>query len=151
MAGVVCAVLAVVGVGWKIVVNMRGLREGPDDAMVAATDKLDEEIEESERKNVLVYSGFNDGGYLEFRGYRPYIDPRAEVFMKINNGKEDILDEWTDVREGLKDWQELLEKYEFRYLVVRGDYDPLNREELDGYEKIFEDKTGTATRVFRKS
>ena len=24
----------------------------------------------------------NDGGYLEFRGFKVYIDPRAEVFLK---------------------------------------------------------------------
>ena len=37
-----------------------------------------------------VFTSFNDGGYVEFQRYRAYIDPGAEVFLKINNKKEDI-------------------------------------------------------------
>lgn len=147
---VVFSVILVGIVGWKLVDNLSGLKEGPDQAMVSAVDKLDELMAEEDRAKMKVYSAYNDGGYLEFRGYKPYLDPRAEVFLKVNNGKEDILVEWIDLQEGMGDRDEFMEKYDFDYIVTRGRYDPLHRDELKGYEKVFESED-TETRVFRRA
>lgn len=148
-------VLAVVVVGafggilWR---NLRGLREGPDNGLLWAVDALDAEAEPEERKALKVYTGYNDGGYMEFRGYKPYLDPRAEVFLEANNGKEDILAEYIDLREGRKDKKEFLEKYQFDYLVVRGEYDPLYMDEIEGFEKIFEvGGEKLETRLYRRT
>ena len=40
------------------------------------------------KNDLKIYAGYNDGGYVEFRGYKSYLDPRAEVLLKNNNGKE---------------------------------------------------------------
>ncbi len=147
------AVLAVVTVGvfgWVLKRNLAGLREAPDDALVEAVNILDGEVAAEERKTVRVYTGYNDGGYLEFRGYRPYLDPRAEVFLEVNNKKEDILTEYIDLREGRGDKEKFLEKYEFDYLVVRGEYDLFYRDEVEGFERIFADEE-TQTRLYRRA
>ena len=89
---------------------------------------------------------------MEFRGYKPYLDPRAEVVLEANNGKEDILAEYIDLREGRKDKKEFLEKYQFDYLVVRGEYDPLYMDEIEGFEKIFEvGGEKLETRLYRRT
>ena len=65
-----------------------------------------------------VYASFNNGGYVEFRGYKAYIDPRAEVFLKINNKKEDIHSEYYDFQFGKIDVATFLNKYNFDFLLV---------------------------------
>ena len=130
---------------------LKKIDDYPDEPMKLAVDVLDEKIREDDRTNVRVYSGFDDGGYLEFRGYRPYLDPRAEVFLKINNGKEDIIDEWLELRNGDLKKQEFLGKYDFDYLVVRGE-EKLMEPESEKYEMVFEDgEGGIKTRVYEKT
>ena len=68
--------------------------------------------------NVKVYASFNNGGYVEFRGYKAYIDPRAEVFLKINNKKADIHSEYYDFEFGKIERDEFLNKYNFDFLLV---------------------------------
>ena len=69
-------------------------------------------------KNVKVYASFNNGGYVEFRGYKAYIDPRAEVFLKKNNGKADIHSEYYDFEFNKIELDDFLNKYNFDFLLV---------------------------------
>ncbi len=66
----------------------------------------------------IIYTCYNDGGYLEFHGYHPYIDPRAEVFAKANNHKKDILKEYYQLQHGKLDSKEFLQTYSFTHLIV---------------------------------
>jgi hypothetical protein len=50
-------------------------------------------LEEYQREDVRLFVGYNWGGYAEFMGLKPFIDARAEVFIKTNNKKADILDD----------------------------------------------------------
>lgn len=88
-----------------------------------------------------LYVDYNNGGYLEYRGYLAYVDPRAEIFLKSNNKKEDIIKEYYDLQKGLLDYREFLNKYNFIYLLVGND-DVLfvNISESDGYKRIYEYK-----------
>jgi hypothetical protein len=53
-------------------------------------------------RRISLYTDFNCGSYAEWRGYRCYADPRAEVFLKSINGKEDILAEvWDSMHMGI--------------------------------------------------
>ena len=54
---------------------------------------------------------------MEYMGYKCYIDPRAEVFYKSNNKKEDILVEYVNLGT-LVNPKNFLEKYNFDYLLV---------------------------------
>lgn len=72
--------------------------------------------------NIVLYAGYNDGGYAEFRGLKPYIDPRAEVFVKKNNKKEDIMKEYILLQSGSTYYRKFLDKYNFTHLIVsKGD------------------------------
>ncbi|MDF2885066.1 MAG: hypothetical protein K0R54_5637, partial [Clostridiaceae bacterium] len=68
--------------------------------------------------NVVLYTGYNDGGLTEFRGLPSYIDPRAEVFVKKNNKKDDIMKEYIDMQSGNLYYKSVLDKYNFTHLLV---------------------------------
>ena len=76
-------------------------------------------------ENVVLYTGYDDGGYAEFMGFRPYIDPRAEVFVQKNNKARDIMKEYYLLQAGGLYYKELLDEYHFTHLVV-SDYDILH-------------------------
>ena len=41
--------------------------------------------ENTNSKDVVLYTSFADGGYAEYTGFKSYIDARAEVFLEKNN------------------------------------------------------------------
>lgn len=89
-------------------------------------------------KDSIIYTSYNEGGYLEYLGYRCYLDARAEVFLKANNNKEDILDEYFDLQVREINHNDFLEKYDFDYLVT-SENDILYYElEDSNYEIVFE-------------
>ena len=69
-------------------------------------------------KNSKIYCNYDDGSYLIYNGYKVYIDPRAEVYLKSNNKKEDIMNEYYMLQKGKLNFKKFLEKYDFDYLVV---------------------------------
>ena len=86
-----------------------------------------------------IYTGYNIGGYVEYRGYKPYLDPRGGDFIKKSNGREDILQEWVDFEDGKIKKEDFLGKYNFDYLIVKDDdllYDYSN----DNYKMIYENE-----------
>lgn len=71
--------------------------------------------------DMKLYTGYNYGGYLEFRGYKVYIDGRAEVFLKSNNDKADIFNEYYKLEHGRMYYKDVLNKYDFDFLLVSDD------------------------------
>jgi hypothetical protein len=71
--------------------------------------------------SMRVYTGYNYGGYMEFRGFKVYIDGRAEVFLKSNNKKDDIFKEYYKLEHSRLYYKEVLNKYDFDYLLVSDD------------------------------
>lgn len=119
-----------------------GVQSHPSDALVSALDSMDATVPEGiEKKGLKVYSGYDYGvgGYAELRGYRVYIDARGEVFLKANNGKEDILYEYIDFLSSKISRQELIDKYDFDYLLVCGEKDPFYNYEDSRYEILFDE------------
>lgn len=49
------------------------------------------------------------------------MDSRAEIFIKKNNGKEDIFDEACKVKKGTINYKKFLQKYDFDYIIVEDD------------------------------
>ncbi|MBQ7239832.1 MAG: hypothetical protein IJS56_00145 [Bacilli bacterium] len=68
-------------------------------------------------KDVKIYTNYGDGGYLEWRGYKPYIDPRGDVFLKSTNKKFDLMEEYVNAEKGIKT-EEFINKYNFDYLIL---------------------------------
>lgn len=82
------------------------------------TEKVVEYLNKNTDKNIKLYTDFDEGPYLEFNNYKVYIDTRAEVFLKSNNKKEDILLEYLDLITNKLDINKFLDKYNFDYLLV---------------------------------
>ena len=68
--------------------------------------------------NIVLYSGFDYGSYLEYLGFHPYFDTRAEAYLKKTNKKEDIFREQMMVQEGRVDYDKFIDKYKFTHFVV---------------------------------
>lgn len=101
-------------------------------------ETLDYLLEHYDPKDVVLYTDYNNGGYPEYRGVKAYIDPRAEVFLKKFNGKEDILDEFFNKKETTIPY--LFYKYKFTHLLVsKGDKDILMYlyDHPDQYELVY--------------
>jgi hypothetical protein len=69
-------------------------------------------------ERMVLYTGYNDGGYAEFMGFHPYLDPRAEVFVEQNNQQSDIMKEYFLLQAGKLYYKEVLNRYEFTHLLV---------------------------------
>jgi hypothetical protein len=75
-------------------------------------------LDKNASKDIKIFTDYDDGNYLEYCGYKPYIDTRAEVFLKVNNKKEDVFIEYYNLISGNLDYNEFLNKYNFDYLIV---------------------------------
>jgi hypothetical protein len=99
-------------------------------------------LKNEDMTNAVLYTGYNDGGLTEYKGIPSYIDPRAEVFVKKNNGKEDIMKEYVDLRNGDLYYKIVLDKYNFTHLLVSkkdilGTYLPYDKD----YEVLFSNES----------
>ena len=76
-------------------------------------------VQDTENKeDTTVYIGYAEGGYAEWMGLRPYIDPRAEVYLKGMNKKANILEEYLDTCRGVVNIEEFIDKYQFDYMMI---------------------------------
>lgn len=73
---------------------------------------------EAPAASVCLYTGYDTGPYLEFRGFPCYLDTRAEVFIQNVNQKKNILSEYYALQRGHIDYREFLSRYAFPYLLV---------------------------------
>jgi hypothetical protein len=71
-----------------------------------------------DKESIRLYTGYETGGYAEFKGLRPFIDARAEVFYKSNNQKEDIADDYFNVKLGKMHYRELIDRYKLTHFLV---------------------------------
>lgn len=69
-------------------------------------------------KNKSVYTEFYEGSYIEYLGFKCYIDPRAEAFLKVNNHKKDIYKEYIDLNNRRINYKKFLDTYNFDLLLV---------------------------------
>lgn len=76
-------------------------------------------LERKGEKEIKLYTGFDDGCLAEFKGIPSYMDTRAEVFLKKNNKKADILKEYYDLQAGSIYYKDVLDKYQFTHLIVQ--------------------------------
>lgn len=75
-------------------------------------------LDNKDSSDVILYTGFNNGAYMELRGYKVYLDARPELFQKNINKKEDIYSEYINVRNGKINYQEFVNKYQFTHVLV---------------------------------
>lgn len=105
-------------------------------------DGIDYLLERGKASDITLYTRYNDGGYPEWSGIKCYIDPRAEVFLKKNNKREDVIEEYYLLQNGELNIEEFLEKYKFSHLLITENdymYDKINN--IDNYELIYQNKS----------
>lgn len=90
-------------------------------------------------KDLKIYTNYNDGNYFEFNNYKTYIDTRAEVFLKSNNKKEDVFNEYYNLSLGALDINEFTKKYKFDVLVI-SNIENIAGKKINNYNKVYEDK-----------
>ena len=90
-------------------------------------EAIDFIVREYREEQISLFTDYNWGGYAEFRGLKPFIDARAEVFIKKNNHKADILDDLIAVRTGRLHYETFIARYKINVLLVE------NNELLDVY------------------
>lgn len=82
---------------------------------------IDAILRNNKSDGVILYINYDYGGYSEYRGIKSYIDPRAEVFFKINNHKEDIMKEFYSIVVGDYDYDNFIDKYNFTHMLIDKD------------------------------
>lgn len=85
--------------------------------------KAIEYLDKYASKDVKIYTGFNNGGYFEWNGYKCFVDARPELYFKSINKKADIFKDYTYLHSGTdaSKLKKLLDKYDFDYLCVTND------------------------------
>ncbi|MBQ1496145.1 MAG: hypothetical protein IIZ40_02170 [Bacilli bacterium] len=81
-------------------------------------EELGKYLEDTYKKSNTIYTSLDTGGYLEYLGYKCYIDARAEVFLKDTNHKDDIFLEYYLLQNGMINPKDFLNKYSFDLLVI---------------------------------
>lgn len=92
-----------------------------------------------ESDKTRLYTSFNDGSYAQWLGFKTYIDPRAEVFVKEINQKEDIFAEWLAFHHGFTSYKTLQNKYHFDYWLVPKVSTYYKDLKESSYEEIYRD------------
>ena len=97
-------------------------------------------LEHEPQASMKLYVGYNDGGYAEYMGLRPYLDPRAEVFVKKNNKTADVMKEYYLMQNGLTYYKTLLDQYQFTHILVSpGDILYVYLPHDTDYEQVYQD------------
>ena len=122
--------------------NSAEISDGENE-ILSHKDRLDAVIEELNKsdKDIILYTNFNDGQYLEFNGYHPYIDGRAELFLEKNNNEFDYFGEYYDLMTARIYYKDFIDKYQFNYLILNKSLDGYLYQSLlhdDGYSIIYE-------------
>ena len=137
-------IIAAVGCAW-VIINPQTESVKEQDKKQNVYASLDEitEILDKSKEEVVLYTGFSYGQYMEFKGYHPYIDGRAELFLKNNNGEFDYLVEHVNMHSGRLYYKDVLNKYGFNYVIVEENELLLNTEmENDNdFEKIYDSES----------
>ncbi len=101
--------------------------------------EISEILKENKAESSVIYTGYNAGAYIEYQGFKCYIDPRAEVFLKSNNKKEDIFVEYYEFQNGKINIKKFIDKYKFDYIIIDNYEHILHTyiDEIDEYTQIY--------------
>ena len=71
-----------------------------------------------DKENIKIYTSFNNEAYIEWYGYKTYIDARPELYEQKDNA---IYSEFVSIYRSSTDPQAFLEKYNFDFLILYDD------------------------------
>lgn len=111
---------------------------------IAQLDEMCDILDSENNDDIVLYNGFNAGGYLEFRGYKTYIDARADSFVVEANHDFDYLTEDAEIANGKLYYKEFIDKYGFTHFIVEKKITPYLSTSLkndDDYKLVSENDT----------
>lgn len=114
LVSIFCVML--VGLGFVLANDQPNVNE--QKSPLQNLDEIVDVLDEKPKNEVVLFTDFNTGQYLEFNGYKAYIDGRAEVFLKKNNKSYDYFKEFVEVKNGEIYYKDFVNKYNFTYLIV---------------------------------
>jgi len=112
-----CFLLLIIG----LAIGVTATEYNPDKDYPKSRDAVSYLVKNEEIEKVNLYTDYFNGGYAEFMGIKTYIDARAEVFLKDNNGKADIFEEYIKLQSGKIHYKDFLNKYKFTHILVSTD------------------------------
>ena len=80
--------------------------------------KAGEYLNAYDKDDIVLFTEFNNGAFMSFHGYKIYMEARPELFQKKVNGKDDVYEEYWDVKKGECDIAEFVNKYQFTHMIV---------------------------------
>lgn len=95
---------------FSIVVSVKTLPE-PFDYSNMPSDKILDKVREVEPEHL--YNGYNEGGYLVYKGIDVFVDGRADIYSAYN------LRDWNKITNLTGNIHKLLDKYDFDYFLIR--------------------------------
>ena len=108
--GACLVVILAIGMCGSISLSVEDAEPSP----VKAVDYLDR----YDKEDIVLYTGFNNGAYMELNGYKVYMDARPELFQKKINKKADVCTEFLNVLSGNCDYPAFFDKYGFTHMIV---------------------------------
>ena len=85
---------------------------------VQAVAWLDDHINDLYKPTTKIYTDFNTGAYVEYKGYKGFMDARPELYFKSINKKADYIKDYQRFSASKKDYESVMNKYKFDYLIV---------------------------------
>ena len=118
---------------------------------VEALNYLDEYVADNglSKADLLLYNSFNNGGYVEWRGYKAFIDPRPELWEPAITGiNRHFYQEFVDFAQSKSTTRELLEEYDFDFMIVYSSSDlATDLSKRSDYQVV---KTGSGYKLWEK-
>lgn len=143
MAALAVCIAATIGINGNL------QQKGKDNSFtpVKAIKYLDSLDEKPER----IMTGFNNGGYFEWKGYKIFVDARPELYFKELNKKQDLFKDYLTLRNtsSVSKVQRILDKYDFEYLMV-SDSDAL-KIYLDSTNRYEVAMSGNGYQLYKKN
>lgn len=85
-----------------------------------------------EVKPKRMYTEFYTGSFAELAGIKCFVDSRPELYMKKLNGKADyVYYDYSAKSKNKKEWQEVINHFNFDYILVKDDADAIELNELN--------------------
>lgn len=121
-----CVVPVIAGIAIACVVafvnvpKLQGLPANNAFTPVSAMDYLDER--DVDKQQTRVFTFFNAGGYIEWRGYKVNMDPRPEIWApRITGDAFDYYKEYVDMSQGSIVFNLYKDKYDFDVFILPSD------------------------------
>lgn len=69
-------------------------------------------------QHVRLWTGYDTGGYVGFRGLKYYIDNRPEVFLPVNTKGENIVGDYLSLIKGELEYKKYFAEHDFTYVIT---------------------------------